>query len=747
MKTRSIRTAAGAAAALLLSSLALAADQTTIPLNYNFNGLVHFGEAGWPDNPDGFRSISDRALIADATAGSILAAPVIGSTGLSYSVAVSPFALDIVHLGNRQVFNAYDATEDSDNVGIQPNWDTAPDHTGPQVTDVGSLNIQMHGNTQLGVLYQISNGGGAFDMTLSFTDASSVTVRLAGPDWFGANNPAAPLAGVLSQTRLNGTVWNATNSIDLGNTAPANERLNIVEAIVSTQDLINDGFGDVTGKTLESISFGNATYQPNTGRGYAIIAATIRGAEHFGPEGIGAVNPNPVVFGNTAKFTVTTTPGSGSPNHITSVLVDASAINLGNLMLNDAGIDGDAIAGDNIWSMDVTVPTDLFAGPVNSQFTITDAQARQFVGNISYSVLAPPNAVDIGTISGSMTVYSGQLDSNGVHWIRFTLANDIDRAILQFFDIDTEGSSVSGGQFANDTQIGLYTINGARVAFDDDDGTDFLSQLSFGTLISRPAPGNGVAYNGRDGATLAAGTYYLAYTGWPATFGTTNWSITGATHTSTGTVTVNFNTGVMSPVLAGPIHNPANGNDYYLLQRGFTFTEAEAHAVTLGGHLASIADADENEFVRGMVLGFDGTDRRGWIGFTDAASEGDFQWTDGSAVTFTNWAPGEPNNANNTEHYAELLGSNGLWNDLSNAGVSGGGDWAVVEVPGSGGPQFCDADWCQDGAVGVPDIFCFLSDWFALDPDARDYGGTPGVPAIFAFLSVWFSTGQGPCTP
>jgi hypothetical protein len=62
-------------------------------------------------------------------------------------------------------------------------------------------------------------------------------------------------------------------------------------------------------------------------------------------------------------------------------------------------------------------------------------------------------------------------------------------------------------------------------------------------------------------------------------------------------------------------------------------------------------------------------------------------------------------------------------------------------------PAFCDADWCEDGEVGVPDIFCFLSDWFALDPEARNYGGTEGVPAIFAFLSEWFATGQGPCTP
>ncbi len=83
---------------------------------------------------------------------------------------------------------------------------------------------------------------------------------------------------------------------------------------------------------------------------------------------------------------------------------------------------------------------------------------------------------------------------------------------------------------------------------------------------------------------------------------------------------------------------------------------------------------------------------------------------------------------------------------LINFELIAGTQYVVVSGEG-GGPQFCDADWCQDGSVGVPDIFCFLSDWFAMDPEARNYGGTPGVPAIFAFLSEWFSTGQGPCTP
>ncbi len=89
----------------------------------------------------------------------------------------------------------------------------------------------------------------------------------------------------------------------------------------------------------------------------------------------------------------------------------------------------------------------------------------------------------------------------------------------------------------------------------------------------------------------------------------------------------------------------------------------------------------------------------------------------------------------------------GTWNGTGADPVAPVNFFTLSSANCTGGPAFCDADWCQDGSVGVPDIFCFLSDWFALDPAARNYGGTPGVPAIFAFLSEWFSTGQGPCTP
>ncbi len=59
----------------------------------------------------------------------------------------------------------------------------------------------------------------------------------------------------------------------------------------------------------------------------------------------------------------------------------------------------------------------------------------------------------------------------------------------------------------------------------------------------------------------------------------------------------------------------------------------------------------------------------------------------------------------------------------------------------------CDADWDGSYEVDVPDIFAFLSDWFANLPAARCYGGTCDTPAIFAFLADWFASRGANCGP
>jgi len=57
----------------------------------------------------------------------------------------------------------------------------------------------------------------------------------------------------------------------------------------------------------------------------------------------------------------------------------------------------------------------------------------------------------------------------------------------------------------------------------------------------------------------------------------------------------------------------------------------------------------------------------------------------------------------------------------------------------------CRADFDGSGVIAVPDIFAYLSAWFAQD-SAAEWDGIGGiaVPDIFAFLSAWFAA-AGPC--
>lgn len=135
--------------------------------------------------------------------------------------------------------------------------------------------------------------------------------------------------------------------------------------------------------------------------------------------------------------------------------------------------------------------------------------------------------------------------------------------------------------------------------------------------------------------------------------------------------------------IAGPIVNPANNHAYYLLEQD-TWFASQAEAVALGGHLATINDAAENSWVYATFSTFGGLNRGLWIGLNDAATEGNFVWVSGEPVTYTNWAPGEPNATRLNEDYVHLESPafrGPAWNDRDgNDVLVGSGRWGVVEV-------------------------------------------------------------------
>jgi hypothetical protein len=130
----------------------------------------------------------------------------------------------------------------------------------------------------------------------------------------------------------------------------------------------------------------------------------------------------------------------------------------------------------------------------------------------------------------------------------------------------------------------------------------------------------------------------------------------------------------------GPIINPANQHVYYLLSPN-TWSNSEAEAISLGGHLVTINDAAENGWVIATFAGPVEESRPLWIGFTDRDSEGIFQWVSGQPATYVNWntRTDEPNNSGGSgyeEDFAYIVQQNSgnpdllatFWNDVPNDG-------------------------------------------------------------------------------
>ena len=104
---------------------------------------------------------------------------------------------------------------------------------------------------------------------------------------------------------------------------------------------------------------------------------------------------------------------------------------------------------------------------------------------------------------------------------------------------------------------------------------------------------------------------------------------------------------------------PANmqefdNNCFNFVDKTTSWAEAEAECKEqswqgMQGHLASIHSKEENDFVARLA-----NFQRVWIGGTDVESEGNWSWSDGSAMSYTGWCPGNPNNQGGAEHCMDI---------------------------------------------------------------------------------------------
>jgi hypothetical protein len=150
-----------------------------------------------------------------------------------------------------------------------------------------------------------------------------------------------------------------------------------------------------------------------------------------------------------------------------------------------------------------------------------------------------------------------------------------------------------------------------------------------------------------------------------------------------------FNLVAADPALADLVQWKTNGHYYEVVAApvGITWIEARQAAQARGGYLTTLTSKPENLFVWSLISGRSNfwttashsgkTDAVGpWIGLFQVRHQiqepdGGWVWVSGEPFSYSNWAPGRPNNLEEIEDYGQYLiveGSNdqATWNDVPN---------------------------------------------------------------------------------
>ena len=335
----------------------------------------------------------------------------------------------------------------------------------------------------------------------------------------------------------------------------------------------------------------------------------------------------------------------------------------------------EALAGDVI-----SVSVDTPAGDLNSHVNLYDAGGGHLVQDWNSG---PDYDAFIShySISSSGTYYarvSGEGGTTGSYELRVDLARGIDLE--------------SDGQYANDVIAGADPLTLSR-----GDPGHLLATVA-GTTMSREG-----ANTDEDVfllGTLSAGNAVELSTRLPST---SSWNGVLTVVDSSGAAIADEDGEVLDGHVLATIPTDGvyyakvssawnySGHTYLLTDSAMNWSDAESYAQSLGGHLVTINDQGEQDWVLSTLSPFGHL----WIGMTDAAEEGTWVWSSGEAATYTNWSSGEPNNSDNwyggTDANHALLPTDGNWTDLRVERTFRG----VIELSGAGTGRSGAGRWAQ----------------------------------------------------
>jgi predicted extracellular nuclease len=251
-------------------------------------------------------------------------------------------------------------------------------------------------------------------------------VKLAGGTTAGAPLPSFDASSnAINMSGTNGKVIVANVSTGLacnGGSAPCtSQAAQIIDLIGYGTANFFEGAGAALAPSATLADFranNGCTDTDNNNADFATAAAAPRssaspvnpcgGPTSTTPSGIGAANPASVGAGGTTLLTVATTQGTNPSSAISSVVTDLSAIGgASSQAFFDDGSNGDATAGDGVYSFSATVAGGTASGAKSLPVTITDALARTGSASIALSVSLPPQSIMQIQGHGASSPYAG----------------------------------------------------------------------------------------------------------------------------------------------------------------------------------------------------------------------------------------------------------------------------------------------------------------------------------------------------
>lgn len=285
----------------------------------------------------------------------------------------------------------------------------------------GSLPVDVTGWT---VQYASSTGSSWQKTTLSGTiqPGQYYLVQEAAGSGGTTPLPTPDATGSIAMSGTTGKVALASNSTTLSGTCPTG----LVDFV---------GFGSANcSETSPTATLSNTTAAIRNGGGctdtdvnsadFTIAAPTPRNSASpynvctgpTSPKVTGSATPNPVYTNAAITLTATVTPGGNPLSTGITVTGDLTTIGGANSQpFYDDGTNGDAVAGDGVFTFATMVPSDATPGNKSVPLVVADAEGRSGTGTISVYIMPPYASIPQIQGSGEMSPFKDQpVSTNGI---------------------------------------------------------------------------------------------------------------------------------------------------------------------------------------------------------------------------------------------------------------------------------------------------------------------------------------------